>query len=142
MYLALAAGAADASGRWRLGQVFCSAMTANTALLGIALAQGHLAHATRSLVAPAGFVAGAAAGSLLLDRAHRRDRRWPVLTLVEAGILTGFALLWWLDHQPVSLLILLLAGAIGLQSETARHLGVPGVMTTFSPARSRCWWRA
>lgn len=61
--LSFASGSMDALAFFNLGEVFPSAMTGNTALLGLALGGGHLMQASRPFTAFAGFVAGAALAS-------------------------------------------------------------------------------
>ncbi len=65
--LSFAAGAMDALAFFSLGEVFPSAMTGNTALLGLALGQGHLTRASRPFVAFVGFLAGGALASASLE---------------------------------------------------------------------------
>ena len=55
--LGFASGSMDALAFFNLGEVFPSAMTGNTALLGLALGQGHVIAASRPFVA---FEAGGA----------------------------------------------------------------------------------
>src|ERR1700740_1014542 len=65
--LGFASGSMDALAFFNLGQVFPSAMTGNTALLGLALGQGDVIAALRPLIAFAGFLAGAAAAAASVD---------------------------------------------------------------------------
>src|SRR5437660_11648422 len=58
--LSFASGATDVLAFIKLGHLFTSAMTGNTALLAIALGQGHVAAAGRSLTALLGFALGLA----------------------------------------------------------------------------------
>ena len=58
--LALASGSSDAVAFLTFGNVFTSAMTGNTALLGIAVSRGHLSDALLGLLALTGFIVGAA----------------------------------------------------------------------------------
>jgi uncharacterized membrane protein YoaK (UPF0700 family) len=64
--LAPGAGAMDALSFVALGQVFTAAMTGDTVLLGLAIGQGRILAAARSVAALGGFVAGAATGCLPL----------------------------------------------------------------------------
>jgi uncharacterized membrane protein YoaK (UPF0700 family) len=133
LMLALAAGVTDAFSFLRLGQVFTSAMTGNTALLGMAIGQGRVAAASRSLIALGGFVAGALAGGLGLDRGRgTRARMWPRLLLAEAVLLFGFFGFWAAGpgHAPDPFIVIA-AIAMGLQSVAARDMNIPGIMTTF-----------
>src|SRR6478672_5891852 len=64
--LAIGAGSMDALGFFALGGALPSAMTGNTALLGLALGQGHPASAAPPLAAGTGFVLGVALAAALL----------------------------------------------------------------------------
>jgi uncharacterized membrane protein YoaK (UPF0700 family) len=134
--LAFAAGSADAFAFHRFHDVFTSAMTGNTALLGIALGQGHLIAASRSLAALGGFSAGATLGTFLADlgaqaSAAARLRR---LLALEMALLLLVALGWAivphpLVHAPLYGLIVIGAMAMGLQSVAARTIDLPGIPT-------------
>ncbi len=56
LLLTLAAGCVDAISYLGLGHVFTAMMTGNTVLLGLALGQGHILDALRSIRALLGFV--------------------------------------------------------------------------------------
>src|SRR6478752_2183302 len=126
--LAIGAGSMDAFGFFALNGALPSAMTGNTALLGLALGQGHPAAAAPPLAAGAGFVLGAALASALLhlglDKlSARRTVAW--LLAVEACVLPGFLLAWQFADRPaagLSLYVLILLGAVGMgiQSVAAR----------------------
>lgn len=130
--LACAASATDVIAFLRLHQVFTSAMTGNTALLGMALGQGRLTAALLSLLALAGYIAGAALAALVLRHDAHHELR-DILGL-EALVLLGITLLWWSRGFPASgpLLQLSVAAsalAMGLQSVAARKIPVDGVPT-------------
>jgi uncharacterized membrane protein YoaK (UPF0700 family) len=135
--LAIGAGSMDALGFFALGGALPSAMTGNTALLGLALGQGRFAAAAPPLAAGIGFALGAALATALLQRffaglpAHQAAGR---LLAVEAVLLVGFLLLWLLGGGPASgaglyVLILLGAGGMGVQSVAAREDDRPGITT-------------
>jgi uncharacterized membrane protein YoaK (UPF0700 family) len=107
--LAAGSGAADVFAFVRLGHVFTSAMTGNTALFALALAQGHVAAAARSVVAFGGFVAGAGIGAML---GARRTAFW------QLGV----------GLRPVTFAS---AAGMGLQSLLARRVDAPGITTTY-----------
>jgi hypothetical protein len=95
--LGFASGSMDALAFFNLGEVFPSAMTGNTALLGLALGQGHVIAASRPFIAFVGFLTGAAAASvsvdLWLDKLPApRAVCW--LLALEACFLAAFALAW------------------------------------------------
>jgi uncharacterized membrane protein YoaK (UPF0700 family) len=134
--LSVAAGGIDALSFFALG-AFTSAMSGNTILLGLALAQGKIRAASSSLFAFAGYVLGVAAATPFgVSAPHAEPAR--VLRralLVEAALLVAFAALWAAGVElpvPETLQrgLLVLAGtAMGLQSATARKLNAPGVNT-------------
>jgi uncharacterized membrane protein YoaK (UPF0700 family) len=135
--LALGAGSVDALGFFALGGALPSAMTGNTALLGLALGQGDLAAATPPLAAGAGFLLGAALASALLhlglDRLPAAGAVWRLLAL-EACLMIGFVLGWQLVDRSVAGLalhglILLAATGMGMQSVAARCASRSGITT-------------
>jgi uncharacterized membrane protein YoaK (UPF0700 family) len=151
--LAIGAGSMDALGFLSLGGALPSATTGNTALLGLALGQGHLGAAARPFAASLGYVLGAGLAATLLNLklVHlpvRHGTAW--LIGVEAVLLIGFVLAWqFVDRRvadlPLHLLLVLGAGAMGVQSVAARQDNRPGVntvvftimLTTFMIAATR-----
>ncbi len=135
--LAFGAGSMDALSFVAIGQVFTSAMTGNAVLLGVAIGEGRIAAAARSVTALAGFVAGAAIACRPLAGAPRGafSRGMVAGLAIEAGFLALFVLLLALAGRSGSalpvVLILLAAAGMGAQSVIARHLGMPGITTTF-----------
>ena len=135
--LGFASGSMDALAFLNLRQVFPSAMTGNTALLGLALGQGNLVAASRPLVAFAGFLTAASAAAagvdLWLDGCPvSRAVRW--LLAVEACLLAMFAFTWQFVDPPISGvglygLIVLASSAMGIQSYAARLVDRPGITT-------------
>jgi uncharacterized membrane protein YoaK (UPF0700 family) len=122
----------DAIAFLTLGDVFTSAMTGNTILLGLSLGQGRMAAASHSLVAFVGYVAGVASAALPLRTPTRGIERALVL---EALFLAAFAGLWTACGGPVSpsevyALIILSAVAMGLQAAVGRVIRIPGIPTT------------
>jgi len=135
--LSFASGSMDALAFFNLGEVFPSAMTGNTALLGLALGQGHLNAASRPFIAFAGFLAGAAVASACVELWRHKlpvsRAVWRLLAL-EACLLAVFALVWWLVDRPnagVALygLIVAASSGMGIQSVAARLVGRPGITT-------------
>jgi uncharacterized membrane protein YoaK (UPF0700 family) len=140
--LGMAAGSMDVLSYLQLGHVFTSAMTGNAVLLGLGIGQGNLAATSRNLAALGSFLLGLALGGVLLkphgaagaSPTARRDVT-RAFTL-EAVLLIGFAALWQFGGGPSSELLLyeligLSALAMGLQSATAHHIGIPGMATTY-----------
>jgi uncharacterized membrane protein YoaK (UPF0700 family) len=133
--LGFASGSMDALAFFNLGEVFPSAMTGNTALLGLALGQGHVIAASRPFVAFAGFLTGAAAASVDLWL-HKlpvpRAVCW--LLALEACLLATFALAWQFIDQPIAGvglygLIVVASSGMGIQSVAARLVGRSGITT-------------
>jgi uncharacterized membrane protein YoaK (UPF0700 family) len=135
--LGFAAGSMDALAFFNLGEVFPSAMTGNTALLGLALGQGHMIAASRPFLAFAGFLAGAAAAAasvdLWLDKLPApRAVCW--LLALEACLLAAFALAWQFIDWPIAGvglygLIVVASSGMGIQSVAARLVGRSGITT-------------
>jgi uncharacterized membrane protein YoaK (UPF0700 family) len=135
--LGLASGVMDALAFFNLSEVFPSAMTGNTALLGLALGQGDMIGASRPVAAFVGFLAGAAAATASLDLwldklPAPRAIFW--LLALEACLLATFALAWRFIDRPIVgawlySLIVIGSFAMGLQSVAARLVGRPGVTT-------------
>ncbi|MEM7445647.1 MAG: YoaK family protein [Pseudomonadota bacterium] len=136
-FLAIASGGADVIAFLTLGHVFASAMTGNTALLGIALSQGDLSAASLPVSALLGFALGALAASVAYDPNASPTRKQLVLRSLiglEIACLAGFALLWQIvGHPPQGPalygLILLCSFAMGVQGIAAKIINAPGVNT-------------
>ncbi|HZD66812.1 MAG TPA: YoaK family protein [Acidimicrobiales bacterium] len=136
--LALTTGATDAVSFIRLGGVFTSVMTGNIVLLGVSAGHRAASLAVHTGVAFAGYVLGVLAGTRLAGRDG--GGVWParvtLALLAEAGILAVFAAGWeTTGGHPGEAAQLALVGvaalAMGAQSGTVRHLGVPGLSTTY-----------
>ena len=137
--LAGVGGYVDAVSYLGLGRVFTAAMTGNTVLLALAVAEQHWSAVSRSAVAVIGFVSGVAVGQLVVSRCEARTR-WPravgsgllleaaFLALLATGLyMTGPQPLGWVTYP----LIAVSALAMGVQSSTARMLGIAAVSTTY-----------
>jgi len=134
--LAGGAGSMDAVGFFALGGALPSAMTGNTALLGLALGRGTFEAATAPLAAGIGFSLGAALAVILLHLGLERlpaSRAAGWLLAAETVPLAGFLLLWLLGGPPTEgpalLIILLGAGSMGIQGVAARHDDRHGIST-------------
>jgi uncharacterized membrane protein YoaK (UPF0700 family) len=135
--LGFASGAMDALAFFSLGEAFPSAMTGNTALLGLALGQGRAMAALSPVVAFAGFLLGAAiasanAGLRLARLSAPRAASW--LLGFESCLLAAFALAYPLALRPIPGawiygLVFIAAAAMGFQSVAARLMNRPGVTT-------------
>ena len=131
--LAFASGATDVLSFLALLGTFTSAMTGNTALLGLALGQGRIQAAERSFTAFVGFVVGVVIGMLPPDRGDVRPDLVRILGL-EAICLLMFTGIWMIrpsDTQSsvIYVLILFSAAGMGLQSVAARRMNLPGIPT-------------
>jgi uncharacterized membrane protein YoaK (UPF0700 family) len=136
-FLSFASGSMDALAFFNLSEVFPSAMTGNTALLGLTLGQGRLIDASRPFAAFAGFVVGAAlasaSASLWLSAFARSHAVWRLLAF-EACLLAAFAVAWRFIDRPIAdaalyALIITASSAMGIQSVAARLVGRFGIST-------------
>jgi uncharacterized membrane protein YoaK (UPF0700 family) len=138
LVLTFSAGSVDAISYLGLGRVFTAMMTGNIVLLGLALAQGEVLAALRSIVALIGFAIGVFVGAIVVER-ESEPAEWPAAVTgalaLETVLLAIFAATSYLlgsTHAGVIyLLIILLALAMGIQSAAVRRLGVPGIATTY-----------
>jgi uncharacterized membrane protein YoaK (UPF0700 family) len=139
LMLTWAAGIVDAVSYLGLGHVFTAMMTGNTVLLALAVSEGEIMAIMRSALALAGFSVGAAMGALIVTRSDERGEWPPVVThaLAFEGLLLGvFTAVWYITQTArttgvTNILIVLSSLAMGTQAAAVRHLGVPGVATTY-----------
>ena len=134
--LTLVSGLVDAVSYLGLGHVFVANMTGNVVFLGFVAGGAADISAALSLVAIAAFALGAlAAARLGWNTSGHRGRLLAVSACVQAVFVAG-ALLVSLassgarDGISAYALVLLLAFAMGLQTATARRLGVADLTTT------------
>src|SRR5579871_1917433 len=136
--LTFAAGVVDAVSYLGLGQIFTANMTGNVVFLGLAVGQGGLTTALRSVGALIGFSLGALLAGRFLVR-PRPSAPWPPqVTWLPGGelvCLLAFSALWTATGGEPSanllyVLIALSSFATGIQNAAARHLAVPGLTTT------------
>ena len=138
LLLTLAAASVDAISFLGLGHVFTAMMTGNTVLLGLALAQGEVLAALRSILALIGFAIGVFAGAIIVER-ESEPAEWPAAVTgalaFETFVLAIFAAASTVFDSTraviIYLLIILSAFAMGIQSAAVRRLGVPGIATTY-----------
>lgn len=137
LMLTLLTGALNAISFLALGGVFVSVMTANLALVGIAVGGSDPDLARNSLVALAGYVAGVLLGARYCERRERRSRSGVRALLGGELLLLCGVLAGWLvsDGSPSAHLRTVLLGAtalaMGCQSATIRAAAPPGVSTTY-----------
>lgn len=135
--LSAGAGCTDVLAFLKLGGLFTSAMTGNTALLAIALGSGHLLAAVRSLSAFLAFslgvvIATAIDGFSRQDEENRRRVLRRLLSL-EFVLLVYCAALWSVNPDPVRgvlyAIIALSALSMGVQAVAARASNASGINT-------------
>lgn len=134
--LTFVSGMVDAISILALGRVFVANMTGNVVFLGFALAGIEGFALLPSVVAVAGFVVGALGGGTLVQRFGSSR---PILLRnalgVEFTLLAGClvaSLLVHLRDDDVSTTVVagVAAAAMGLQTATARRIGVPDMTTS------------
>ena len=136
-WLSFAAGCTDVLSFLKLGNVFTSAMTGNTALLAIAIGRGQLVDALHSLCALVAFSLGVAIATWVYaqqrseEDVHRSFRR---LLLLELFFLGGCAALWSTGPDPLRggllyAVIALSALSMGIQAVGAHAAGAAGIST-------------
>lgn len=129
----------DALSLLGLGNVFTSALSGNTVLLGIAIVQGHIDEAILCSVVFLGFVPGAVFGAVFLRSVPKNSQwtsRFTQALAVEAVILLvlvlGLSSIGGMQATVLLVpLIILSAFAMGLQYSTMARLNIKGVTTTF-----------
>jgi uncharacterized membrane protein YoaK (UPF0700 family) len=130
------AGVVDAVSYLRLGHVFVANMTGNVVFLGFAAAGAAGVSAVGSIVALVAFLAGGLVGGRL---ATALERRRDVLLSTASWLKFAFvclaAAVALFSTLPLTAptryaLIAMLAVTMGVQSSTARRIGVPDLSTT------------
>ncbi|MGV6871845.1 YoaK family protein [Pseudochelatococcus sp. B33] len=112
LLLTVVAGFIDAVGYMELGHFYLSFMSGNSTHLGMAVAQADRPEAMTAAALIAAFVAGVAAGTLIVDRAESEPG---VLVLSTELFLVIVAILLLYAGRPVVALCLV-AGAMGMQN--------------------------
>jgi uncharacterized membrane protein YoaK (UPF0700 family) len=125
--LSALAGYVDGIGYLHLGGLFVSFMSGNSTRMGVSLAEGQWLGAAEALGLIALFVAGAAAGSLIV--LGRGANRQPLLLLAEALLLAAAALCYWfgLPNEAVAAIVL----AMGLENAVFQIDGGAGLGLTY-----------
>jgi uncharacterized membrane protein YoaK (UPF0700 family) len=140
--LTFVAGFVDVVGYLSAYHAFAANMTGNTVHLGQALITGERSVTLLMLGTVTAFLCGSIAGRTVMEAAWRfRLRTVASITLaLEAGLILIF--LMWTGHAPPAVkgaqdfsgqawLLLLLAGAMGLQTATITRIGSLTIHTTF-----------
>ncbi|WP_428375663.1 YoaK family protein [Lichenicoccus sp.] len=123
-WLALIAGLCDGLG-WLQTGLFAAQMTGNTALLGVALAQGHWRGAAQKATAILCFLAGSLAARLLL-RSEKEPGRGRVLVVLVASLVILVA-----AFLPKPVNVLVLGAALGGQNAVFTRFGGQSINTSF-----------
>jgi len=129
-------GLVDAVSYLGLGHVFVANMTGNVIFLGFVAGGAHDISAALSLVAIAAFALGAFGGGRLgRNTGGHRGRLLAVSSCIQAlavagALLVSLASFGVRDGISDHALVVLLAFAMGLQTATARRLGVADLTTT------------
>ena len=121
-WLALIAGLSDALG-WLQTGLFAAQMTGNTALLGIALAEGHWWSAGQKATAILCFFAGSLLARLLQKPGRRTGRVAAVLLATLVIVLAAFL--------PKPYNVLALSVALGAQNAVFSRFGGQSLNTSF-----------
>ncbi|MBU6468238.1 MAG: DUF1275 domain-containing protein [Betaproteobacteria bacterium] len=130
--MAVASSATDVIAFLKLQKVFTSAMTGNTALLGIALGSGDFFAAFNSLVAVIGYLIGVALAALI--KLEKKMHELILILVLEALFLLINLLIVHFINYPTSgsllyLMIMISAIAMGIQSIAARKVSIEGIST-------------
>ncbi len=130
---AFASGSVDIISFAQLGGIFASAMTGNLAFLAFYSAAGSLYSAIGALLALFGFSLGASAGTML-SSGRGNHKAISVLLVTETVLLSAAALLWFFaSHRngclSADVLILILSGAMGLQSICGKKINLSNIPT-------------
>ena len=125
--LSMLAGYVDGIGFLHLGGLFVSFMSGNSTRLGVSLAETQWWQAAGALGLIALFVAGAAAGSLVVLRGGTERQLW--LLLIEAALLAGAGLCHAFGLQTLAITGIVLA--MGLENAVFQIDGGAGLGLTY-----------
>lgn len=138
--LSVASGSLDAVAFLGLGHVFVSVITGNLVIFGIGIGRSDDVSVLRAGAAIAAYGLGAAIGTLLAGRPRGGQPLWPrrvsVALAVELFLLVGFGFGWELagakpDGWQTTVLLAVVATAMGLQSMTVIRLDAQGLSSTY-----------
>lgn len=153
--LAAAGAALDAWSYFGLGNVFVANMTGNTVLLGFSAVVGPKGRVVHAAISLGAYILGALAGSVMARPVRRAAARsavsepkpglgsalvWPArassILLLESALVLVSSVLYGV-WKPIpgdglaSVLIGLVAFAVGLQSAVIVAMQIPGIVTTY-----------
>jgi uncharacterized membrane protein YoaK (UPF0700 family) len=129
-------GLVDSFSYLLLGHVFVANMTGNVVFLAFAVAGAHGSSIVASVVALVSFGLGSVLGGRIVQRfGHHRGHHVAVATATQALLLIVAMVLALVGAQPFGsgvryTLIVVLAGAMGVQNSSVRRLAVPDLTTT------------
>ena len=136
LVMTVVTGLVDAVSILKLGRVFVANMTGNVVFIGFAVARAPGFSLDASLVALAGFLAGAGLGGPMAGRlGSNRNRLLALAAGVEvtligiAGVVAAVVAMPF-SAAPRDVIAALLALAMGMQNSVARSLAVPDLTTT------------
>jgi uncharacterized membrane protein YoaK (UPF0700 family) len=125
--LSALAGYVDGIGFLHLGGMFVSFMSGNSTRLGVNLAEGHWPNAQQAIVLIVLFVAGAAAGSLIVLTGAFYCQCW--VLLMEAVLLAVAALLYTAGAPALAVAAMVLA--MGMENSVFQAGGGAGLGLTY-----------
>jgi uncharacterized membrane protein YoaK (UPF0700 family) len=125
--LSALAGYVDGIGFLHLGGMFVSFMSGNSTRLGVHLAEGDWSNAAGAIGVIALFVAGAAAGSLIVYTRASHGQGW--VLLAEASLLAAAALFHALGAPLLAIAAMVLA--MGLENAVFQAEGGAGLGLTY-----------
>jgi uncharacterized membrane protein YoaK (UPF0700 family) len=125
--LSALAGYVDAIGFIHLGGLFVSFMSGNSTRLGVSLSEGHWAAAAEAFGLIALFVAGAAAGSMIVLGRTAKGQAW--VLLAEASLLFGAGLGHSFGRTDIAVAAIVLA--MGLENAVFQIDGGAGLGLTY-----------
>lgn len=139
--LTFVTGIADALGVLALGGAFSSVMTGNMVLLGLSAGTLDTQLAISSSSAIGAYIIGVLVGSRVAGVPDPGDPVWPRQVTwalaVELVAMVGFLVYWeamlvdGFDDSAQLLMLLVLAGALGIQGSAVQRFGVPGLSSTY-----------
>jgi uncharacterized membrane protein YoaK (UPF0700 family) len=134
--LTFTTGLVDAVSYLALGRVFAANMTGNIVLLGFGIAGSSGLPVVAPVVSLAAFVLGGGAGGVLVRRLGERHPSLVASALgTEASLIAVSAVVAAATtvrpgHASASVLIALMAFAMGVRNAAVRRIGVPDLTTT------------
>jgi len=139
--LTFVTGIADALGVLALGGAFSSVMTGNMVLLGLSAGTLDAQLAISASSAIGAYVVGVLVGSRVAGVPDPSDPVWPRQVTwalsVELVAILAFLVLWEVlledgfDGSAQLLMLMVLAGALGVQGSAVQRFGVPGLSSTY-----------